>query len=115
MTPCPRSKRRAAAWSSSAGQTPSRRGDPWPERGSGFRRDPAHPPDPAGNTPGDPVPATHVVTAAARWSDPAARDGRTWASAWPSLSPRSIAVTGIWANSGASVESRWADLRATGS
>ncbi|MFN9933567.1 MAG: hypothetical protein ACK55R_11470, partial [Cyanobacteriota bacterium] len=37
---------------------------------------------------------------------PAARDGRTWAFACPILSPESIAVTGIWADSGASVEKR---------
>jgi len=35
----------------------------------------------AGNTPGDPRPAIHVVMAAAGWSDPAARVERTGASA----------------------------------
>ena len=104
MTPCPRSRRRAAAASSSWDQTPSLRGDPWPARGSGSQRDPAHPPDPAGNTPGDQAIATHVARAAARWSDPAARGGTTWASAYPILPPRSIAVTAFWADSGASVE-----------
>lgn len=89
----------------SAGRTPSRRGDPWPEPGSGSRRDPAHPPDPAGHTPDGPRPATHVAMAAERWSDPAARGGTTWASAYPIVSPRSIAATAFWADSGASVES----------
>jgi hypothetical protein len=55
------------------------------------------------------------VTAAAGWSAPAARDGRTWAFASPSLSTRSIAVTGIWADLWASVERRGAGLCATGS
>jgi hypothetical protein len=42
--------------------------------------------------------------AEAAWSDQAARVGRTWASACPILLLRYIAVTGIWADSGASVE-----------
>jgi len=38
----------------------------------------------------------------------------TWASACPSLSPRSIAVTGIWADLRASAERLGDDLCATG-
>lgn len=106
MTPCLRSRRRAAALSSSAGRIPSHRGDPWPGPESGSPRDPAPPPDPAGNTPGGLLPATHVVMAAARWSDPAAKDEKTWASACPILPLRSIAVTTIWADLRASVECR---------
>lgn len=67
-------------------------------------RDPAHPPDPAENTPGGHPKASHSVMAVAELSAPAARDERTWAFACPILSPGSIAVTGIWADSGASVE-----------
>ena len=81
MTPCPRSRRRAERASSSAGQTPSRRGDPWYELGSTSRREPSPPPDPAGNTPDGPLPATHAVRAASRWSDQAVRGGISWASA----------------------------------
>jgi hypothetical protein len=104
MTPCQRSRRRATAWSSSLDQSLSPHGDLWPEQGSGSLRDPAPPPDPAGHTPGGPLPATHAARAAARWSAPAARDGTTWASACPILTTRSIAVTAIWADLRASVE-----------
>jgi hypothetical protein len=44
------------------------------------------------------------VTAATGWSAPAARGERSCASACPILSPRLIAVTGIWADSEASME-----------
>lgn len=44
------------------------------------------------------------MTAAAGWSAPAARDGRSCASACPILPPRPVAVTRIWADSRASVE-----------
>jgi len=76
----------------------------WPGRESGSRRDPAHLQGPAGNTPGAPLKATHAARAAAGWSAPAARDGRSCASACPIISPKSIAVTGIWADSRAFVE-----------
>ena len=120
-TPCPRNRRRAAASSTASrkasptswGQNPSHHADLSPGQGSGLRTDPVHPPDPAGNTRGDRPPATHVVKAAARWPDPAARDGKTWASACPILSRKSVAVTGIWADSGASVESCGLNLCAT--
>ena len=105
MRPSLRSRPRAEATSASEGRIPSRRGDPWPEPGSGSRRDPAPPLDPAGHTPDGPQPTTHAVMAAARCSDPAARGGTTWASACPIFHLSPIAVTGIWADSGASVES----------
>jgi len=105
MTPCPRSRHRAARASSFAGQTPSHRGDPWPEQGSRSPRDPTPQPDPTRNTPGDSRSATHVVRAATRWSDLAARAGRTWASASPIIPLRSIAANGICAELGASLES----------
>lgn len=54
--------------------------------------------------------ATHEVSAAARWPDPAARGGRTWASACSILHRRSIAITTILEDSGACIESSWADL-----
>ena len=55
-----------------------------------------------------------AVMAAARWSDPAARGGTTWASAYPILPGRSVAVTAIWADLGASVECRlWFYARQT--
>lgn len=72
--------------------------------GSESRKDPAPPPDPAGNTPKGPRPATHAVRAAARWSDLAASGGTTCASAYPIFPGRSIGVTTIWADSGGSVE-----------
>ena len=74
-------------------------------------RDPAHPPDPAGNTPGGHPKASHSVMAAAGSSAPAARVEMTWAFACPILSLGSIAVTGIWADSVASVESRPGSIR----
>jgi hypothetical protein len=52
---------------------------------------------------------------AAGGAAPAARGGRTWASALPILSTRSIAVTGISVGSGASAVGLGAELRATGS
>jgi len=105
MTPCPLSRRRAAASSSCADQTPSLRAGLWPEQESGPQKDPAHLPGPARNTPDGPLPATHGVRAAAGWPDPAAKDRKSCASARPIISPRCIAVTGIWADSRASVES----------
>ena len=53
--------------------------------------------------------------AASRWGmaaqerfDPESRGGTFWACSRPVLSPRSIAITGIWADSGVSEERRWA-------
>jgi hypothetical protein len=51
--------------------------------------------------------------AAAGTSGRAARDGMSWGFAYPILSLRSIPVTGIWADSGASVE-RGGDRRGAG-
>ena len=101
---CPRSRRKAATASSSADRTPSPRGDPCSGQGSGPVRGPDHPPDGARNTPGDHRRASHWGMAPAGLSAPAASDGRTRACACPILLARSIAVTGIWADSGASVE-----------
>jgi len=50
--------------------------DLWHEQRSGSLRDQAHPHDPAVNTPGDLLPATHAARGAATWSDPAARGER---------------------------------------
>jgi hypothetical protein len=69
-----------------------------------LRRDSAHPPDPTGNTSGGHPRASCWVMAAGGWSARAARDRRTWACACPILSPGSIAVTGIRADSAASVD-----------
>ena len=109
MTPCPLSRRRAAAGSTAArktsstfaGQPPSRRRDPWPEQGSRSPRDPA---DPVCNPPGDQPRASHSVTAAAGSLGPSARSGKSGSSLM--LSPRSVAVSRSWADSGVSVQSR---------
>lgn len=89
--------------------------DPRTERVSGLARDPARPTGPAGTTHGALLRATHPVAAAAEWPAPAARNVRSCASASPSLSPRSIAITGILADLCASVERLGAELCAIGS
>jgi hypothetical protein len=88
-------------------------GDPRPEQESESRRDPARPPGPAGHPPSGLLGATHAAMAAAGWSAPAARAETSGVSACPNLSPRPIAVTGIWADLEASVERPAADLCAT--
>ena len=108
---CPRSSRKAAAASiaalkaapTSAAQTPSPREDSWTEQGSEPVRDPAHSPDPAGNTTDGHPRVSHSVMAVAG-SAPAARVGRTWAFACPIPLPGSTAVNDIWADSRESVE-----------
>jgi hypothetical protein len=65
-----------------------------------------------GYTPNDQPGASYLVTAAAGSAGLAAKGKR--ASSSPILSSRSIAVTRIWADSGASVESFALDLCATG-
>ena len=72
--PCSRSRITAAASSTAAqrssptcaGQSPSRRGDPWLALGSRWPRGLVHPPVPAGNTPDGLLQATPSARAAAR-------------------------------------------------
>ena len=66
-------------------------------------------PDPSKNTPGGHSRASHSVMEVAGSSAPAARDRRTWTFACSVLSPELIAVTGICADLGTSVESSDAD------
>jgi len=61
-------------------------------------RGPARRPCPAERTPSAAQAATPPARAAAAASAPGSRDGRFWACSWPTLTPRSIAVTRIWAD-----------------